>query len=196
MAPARWRRLLQACALRPGPPAGVIGPAAPGAPAPRDELPLCCGVCAALASRASRRHRAACCAGWAAAERPPRLPRPPTALPAQLQLVLKLSKEKWDEASAHALQAVQPDFRKRVWYPPGHNMGIGILFGCKYGAVALKDCVMLLQVGCGGGGGGGGAGCMGCWRMGWLAGRGPGRAAAAGRRRQRRPGAARGSWVP
>jgi hypothetical protein len=80
--------------------------------------------------------------------------------------VLKLSKEKWDEASAHALQAVQPDFRRRVWYPPGHNMGIGILFSCKYGAVALKDCVMLLQVGQGEGGRGPWAPWLLAWRCG------------------------------
>lgn len=71
--------------------------------------------------------------------------------------MLKLSKEKWDEAAAHAMQAVQPDFRKRVWYPPGHNMGIGILFNCKYGAVCLKDSVALLQVR---GGEQGGKGCQ------------------------------------
>lgn len=62
-----------------------------------------------------------------------------------LQVILKLSKEKWEEASNHAIQAVVPDFRKRVWYPPGHNMGIGLLFSCKYGAVQLRDPVALVQ---------------------------------------------------
>jgi hypothetical protein len=76
--------------------------------------------------------------------------------------VLKLSKEKWDEAAAHAMQAVQPDFRKRVWYPPGHNMGIGILFNCKYGAVCLKESVALLQVRSSRGAGGG-ASVQGSW---------------------------------
>eukprot|EP00798_Chlamydomonas_sp_ICE-L_P031265 gene31265-6408_t len=57
-----------------------------------------------------------------------------------LQVILKLSKEKWEEAAAHALTAVMPDFRKRVWFPPGDSTH-GILFTCKYGAVLLKDQV-------------------------------------------------------
>lgn len=63
--------------------------------------------------------------------------------------MLKLSKEKWDEAAAHAMTAVLPDFRRRVWYPPTspslNPTKIGLVFGCKYGAVLLKDAVGLVQ---------------------------------------------------
>lgn len=62
-----------------------------------------------------------------------------------LQIILKLSKEKWDEAAAHAMQAVVPDFRRRVWYPPGYSMGIGLVFNCKYGSVQLRDTISLAQ---------------------------------------------------
>ncbi len=54
-----------------------------------------------------------------------------------MQIILKLSKEKWEEASTHALTAVVPDFRRRVWYPPGHNLGVGLVFNCK--CVAIWD---------------------------------------------------------
>ncbi len=60
---------------------------------------------------------------------------------AQIQMVLKLSKEKWEEAAAHAAQAVQSDFRRRVWYPPAAAATVGLVYGCKYGAVQLKDPV-------------------------------------------------------
>jgi len=43
------------------------------------------------------------------------------------------------------MDAVHPDFRRRVWYPPGHNMGVGLVFNCKYGAVQLKDGIGLAQ---------------------------------------------------
>jgi hypothetical protein len=33
-----------------------------------------------------------------------------------IQAILKLSKEKWDEAARHAMDAVHPDFRRRVWW--------------------------------------------------------------------------------
>jgi hypothetical protein len=62
-----------------------------------------------------------------------------------LQHILKLSKEKWEEAAQHAQTAVMPDFRRRVWYPPGENMGVGIVFNCKYGAVQLKDSICTAQ---------------------------------------------------
>ena len=62
-----------------------------------------------------------------------------------LQCILKLSKEKWEEAAQHALTAVVPDFRRRVWYPPGQNMGVGIVFNCKYGAVQLKESICTAQ---------------------------------------------------
>lgn len=56
-------------------------------------------------------------------------------------MVLKLSKEKWEEAATHASQAVQSDFRRRVWYPPAAAATVGLVYGCKYGAVQLKDPV-------------------------------------------------------
>ena len=36
----------------------------------------------------------------------------------RLQAVLKLSKEKWDDARDHALRAVVADSRMRIWYAP------------------------------------------------------------------------------
>ncbi len=42
----------------------------------------------------------------------------PRLSPVAAQAVLKLPKDKWDEVVAHAGQAVVPDFRPRVWYPP------------------------------------------------------------------------------
>ncbi|GIM13333.1 hypothetical protein Vretimale_16466, partial [Volvox reticuliferus] len=71
-----------------------------------------------------------------------------------LQMLLKLSREKWEEAAAHAAQAVLSDFRRRLWSParaPGAPLSIGLLFGCKYGAVQLKDPVSLLHPVSGGG---------------------------------------------
>lgn len=55
-------------------------------------------------------------------------------------MVLKLSKEKWEEAAAHAATAVVSDFRRRVWHPP-NGSAVGLLFGCKYGGVLLKEPV-------------------------------------------------------
>ena len=64
-----------------------------------------------------------------------------------LQCILKLSKEKWEEAAQHALTAVVPDFRRRVWYPPGEDIGGGIVFNCKYGAVQLKEGICTAHTG-------------------------------------------------
>jgi len=64
-----------------------------------------------------------------------------------LQCILKLSKEKWEEAAQHALTAVVPDFRRRVWYPPGEDIGVGIVFNCKYGAVQLKEGICTAHTG-------------------------------------------------
>ncbi|KAI8463749.1 MAG: hypothetical protein J3K34DRAFT_526758 [Monoraphidium minutum] len=64
-----------------------------------------------------------------------------------MQAVLKLSREKWDEAARHALEAVHPDFRRRVWYPPGQNMGVGLVFNCKDGGVQLRGGIALAQTG-------------------------------------------------
>ncbi|WIA18162.1 hypothetical protein OEZ85_009637 [Tetradesmus obliquus] len=51
----------------------------------------------------------------------------------KLRHLLKLSPEKWEEVSQHALSAVVPDFRPRVWWYPGINGAL--LFACKNGAV-------------------------------------------------------------
>ncbi len=52
--------------------------------------------------------------------------------------MLKLSKEKWDEARDHAMRAVVPDNRMRAWYADRSNMDIGMLFTCRLGSVDLE----------------------------------------------------------
>ena len=51
--------------------------------------------------------------------------------------VLKLSKEKWDEARDHAMRAVVADNRMRIWYADKGNMEVGLLFTCRLGNVEL-----------------------------------------------------------
>lgn len=51
----------------------------------------------------------------------------------KLRHLLKLSPEKWEEVTQHALSAVVPDFRPRVWWCP--SIRGGLLFACKNGAV-------------------------------------------------------------
>jgi hypothetical protein len=51
--------------------------------------------------------------------------------------LLKLSPEKWDEVCQHALSAVVPDFRPRVWWCPAIQGGL--LFACKNGAVLAEQ---------------------------------------------------------
>ena len=51
--------------------------------------------------------------------------------------VLKLSKEKWDEARDHAMRAVVADNRMRIWYADKQNMEVGLLFTCRLGNVDL-----------------------------------------------------------
>eukprot|EP00208_Stichococcus_sp_RCC1054_P004620 CAMPEP_0206134604 /NCGR_PEP_ID=MMETSP1473-20131121/106_1 /ASSEMBLY_ACC=CAM_ASM_001109 /TAXON_ID=1461547 /ORGANISM="Stichococcus sp, Strain RCC1054" /LENGTH=488 /DNA_ID=CAMNT_0053526221 /DNA_START=191 /DNA_END=1654 /DNA_ORIENTATION=+ len=63
----------------------------------------------------------------------------------KLQQVLKLSKEKWDEARDHAMRAVVADNRMRIWYADKGNMEIGLLFTCRLGNVDLERPVGLLQ---------------------------------------------------
>ena len=48
----------------------------------------------------------------------------------KLQQILKLSKEKWDEARDHALRSVVADNYLRVWYSDD-SMDIGVLFPCR-----------------------------------------------------------------
>lgn len=55
----------------------------------------------------------------------------------KLRHMLKLSPEKWEEVASHAMQAVQPDFRPRVWWCTA--MRVGLLFSCKNGAVQMEQ---------------------------------------------------------
>lgn len=63
----------------------------------------------------------------------------------KLQHILKLSKEKWDEARDHAMRAVVADNRMRAWYVDRRTMELGILFTCLKGMVKLDEPVGLLQ---------------------------------------------------
>ncbi|KAL3159748.1 PSII 6.1 kDa protein [Trebouxia sp. C0009 RCD-2024] len=63
----------------------------------------------------------------------------------KLQQVLKLSKEKWDDARDHAMRAVVADNRMRIWYADKANMEVGLLFTCRLGNVDLDRPVGLLQ---------------------------------------------------
>ena len=62
----------------------------------------------------------------------------------KLQQVLKLSKEKWEEARDHAMRAVVADNRMRIWYADKANMELGLLFTCRLGSVELDRPVGLL----------------------------------------------------
>ena len=55
----------------------------------------------------------------------------------KLQQVLKLSKEKWDDARDHAMRAVVADNRMRIWYADKASMELGLLFTCRLGNVDL-----------------------------------------------------------
>ena len=58
----------------------------------------------------------------------------------KLQQVLKLSKEKWEEARDHALRAVVADSRMRAWYAasdPKYSE-YGLLFTCHLGSIDLE----------------------------------------------------------
>lgn len=76
----------------------------------------------------------------------------------KLQAVLKLSKEKWDDARDHALRAVVADSRMRIWYSSeeGENSGSGgsrqantaadgLLFAARLGDVDLDRPVGVLH---------------------------------------------------
>ncbi|KAH7619140.1 hypothetical protein Ndes2526B_g06092 [Nannochloris sp. 'desiccata'] len=62
----------------------------------------------------------------------------------KLQQVLKLSKEKWDEARDHAMRAVVADNRMRIWYANKGSMDVGLLFTCRLGSAELERPVGLL----------------------------------------------------
>jgi hypothetical protein len=53
--------------------------------------------------------------------------------------VLKLPKEKWDEAREHSKRAVIADNRLRVWYQDPTTLDVGLLFPCHLGQVALDQ---------------------------------------------------------
>ncbi|GFR43381.1 hypothetical protein Agub_g4453, partial [Astrephomene gubernaculifera] len=63
----------------------------------------------------------------------------------KLRHVLKLSPEKWDEVCQHALSAVVPDFRNRVWWYP--ILRIGLLYACKNGAIQMDNPIAVLRSG-------------------------------------------------
>lgn len=69
----------------------------------------------------------------------PRLPTGgcPCVPPSQLRHVLKLSPEKWEEVCQHALSAVVPDFRNRVWWCT--PLRLGLLYQCKNGAIIMDN---------------------------------------------------------
>jgi hypothetical protein len=58
--------------------------------------------------------------------------------------VLKLSKDKWEEARDHAMRAVVCDGRMRIWYADKDSMDVGLLFACRLGGVDLDRPVGLL----------------------------------------------------
>ena len=58
----------------------------------------------------------------------------------RLQQILKLSKEKWEDARDHALKAVVVDNRMRFWWPSPqqHYPRTGLVFLCSKGTVDLE----------------------------------------------------------
>lgn len=56
----------------------------------------------------------------------------------QLHTLLKLAKDKWEEAAEHAKRAVVPDNRMRAWYADRSTLELGLLFPCRLGVVNLK----------------------------------------------------------
>ena len=52
--------------------------------------------------------------------------------------MLKLSKEKFDDARDHAMRAVVADNRMRIWYVDKSNMEVGLLFTCRLGNADLE----------------------------------------------------------
>ncbi|GLI70279.1 hypothetical protein VaNZ11_015212 [Volvox africanus] len=63
----------------------------------------------------------------------------------RLRHVLKLSPEKWEEVCQHAISAVVPDFRNRVWWCP--PLRLGLLFACKNGAVMMENPTGIVKLG-------------------------------------------------
>ncbi|KAF8065943.1 sua1 [Scenedesmus sp. PABB004] len=63
----------------------------------------------------------------------------------QLLALLKLPRDKWDEAAEHAKRAVVPDNRMRAWYADPASADLGLLFACRLGVVDLRRPQALLQ---------------------------------------------------
>lgn len=63
----------------------------------------------------------------------------------KLRHLLKLSPEKWEEVAQHAMAAVVPDFRPRVWWCP--TIHGGLLFSCKNGAIIMEHPIALVTRG-------------------------------------------------
>lgn len=61
----------------------------------------------------------------------------------KLRHLLKLSPEKWEEVTQHALLAVVPDFRPRVWWYPAIQGGL--LFPAKNGAVQADQPIAFVH---------------------------------------------------
>lgn len=63
----------------------------------------------------------------------------------KLRHVLKLSPEKWEEVCQHALSAVVPDFRNRVWWCT--PLRLGLLYQCKNGAIIMDNPMAVVKPG-------------------------------------------------
>lgn len=66
----------------------------------------------------------------------------------RLQQILKLSKEKWEEARDHAMRAVVADNRMRIWYADNASMELGLLFTCRLGNIDLERPVGTQALSC------------------------------------------------
>lgn len=62
----------------------------------------------------------------------------------ELLTLLKLSKEKWEDACAHARQAVAPDNMMRAWYADMRTMALGLLFPCSLAKIKFDRPAALL----------------------------------------------------
>ena len=63
----------------------------------------------------------------------------------QVSHMLKLSPEKMAELSQHAMSAVVPDFRPRVWWCPAIHMGL--LFACNNGSASMDFPIAVVNKG-------------------------------------------------
>lgn len=61
----------------------------------------------------------------------------------KLRKVLSLTKDQWKVAYEHAMKAVEPDHRLRIWYPASDRTDTGLVFECLQGNVLLDRPVGL-----------------------------------------------------